>query len=82
VVRFSRVGQELPFYFTRMTDFNVEFNSSFEEFGLLMQLRRESSRAPRCHIFTKKPLAICLPPEKLQPWQTGRVESKLAAKLA
>jgi hypothetical protein len=78
VVRFSRVGEEVPLYMTsRSASVDTEFNSPFEEFGLVMQLRQKRPR-----IFTKKPLAIFVPAERLQLWQTGRLESKIAAKLA
>ncbi len=78
VLRFSRVGQEVPIDTpSRNRNINLEFNSPFEEFALVMELR-----AIRPRIFTKKPLAIFVPAERLQLWQTGRQESKIAAKLA
>jgi hypothetical protein len=78
VVRFSRVGEELPIDTVTMNrNIHVEFNSPFEEFALVMNLR---ARRPR--IYTKKPLAIFVPARRLQLWQTGRMESKIAAKLA
>jgi hypothetical protein len=78
VVRFSRVGQEVPLdtlSFERTT--GIEFNSPFEEFALVMDLR---SRRPR--IATKRPLAIYVPVDRLPLWQTGRKDYKIAAKLA
>jgi len=78
VLRFSRVGQEVPIDTqSRNRNINLEFNSPFEEFALVMELR-----AIRPRIFTKKPLAIFVPAERLQLWQTGRQETKIAAKLA
>src|SRR6267378_3371464 len=78
VVRFSRVGEEVPTDAQwRNRNIHVEFNSPFEEFAVVMELR-----ATRPRIFTKKPLAIFVPGERLQLWQTGRLESKIAAKLA
>jgi hypothetical protein len=78
VVRFSRVGEEVPIDApTRNRNVDLEFNSPFEEFALIMELR-----AMRPRIFTKKPLAIFVTGEPLQLWQTGRLESKIAAKLA
>src|SRR5436190_3114302 len=78
VVRFSRVGEEVPIDApTRNRNVDLEFNSPFEEFALVMELR-----ATRPRIFTKKPLAIFVPGEPLRLWQTGRLESKIAAKLA
>lgn len=78
VVRFSRVGEEVAL--DRLTVCNypqAEFNSPFEEFAVVMELR-----ALRPRIFLKKPLAIFVPSERLELWQTGRLESKIAAKLA
>jgi hypothetical protein len=82
VVRFSRLGQEIPLG-TQFLSENVhaEFNSPFEEFSLVMALRAANCGSlPR--MFTKKPLAIYVPATKLQDWQTGRLESKMAAKRA
>jgi len=78
VARFSRVGEEVPMDAKwRNGNIDAEFNSPFEEFALVMELR-----AKRPRIFTKKPLAIFVPGERLELWQTGRLESKIAAKLA
>jgi hypothetical protein len=83
VVRFSRVGQEVPLdMLTRDENIHTEFNSPFEEFALVLALRVASAGASRPRIFTKKPLAIYIPAEQLQDWQTGRLESKIAAKRA
>ncbi len=83
VVRFSRVGQEVPLdTLTRYENIHTEFNSPFEEFALVMELRQASIGASRPRIFTKKPLAIHVPAEQLEQWQAGRLGSKMAAKLA
>ena len=83
VVRFSRVGEEVPLdMLTRYENIHAEFNSPFEEFSLVMQLRAACIRPSRPRILTKKPLAIHAPAERLQLWQTGRSESTIAAKLA
>lgn len=82
IVRFNRVGQEVPFHPARADLNRMEFNSPFEEFALVMQLRAASSSATHRRILTKKPLAIFVPAERLRPWQTGRVESKMASKFA
>jgi len=78
VVRFSRVGQEVPMDTAcRNRNTHIDFNSPFEEFAVVMELR-----AARPRIFTKKPLAIFVPGERLQLWQTGRLESIIGVKLA
>lgn len=82
VVRFSRVGEEVPIDTrTRRNHIRAEFNSPFEEFARVMELRA-ACRMSRPRMFNKKPLAIYAPPERLQLWQTGRLESKIAAKRA
>lgn len=83
VVRFSRLGQQIPLG-TQFLSENVhaEFNSPFEEFALVMALRAAHCDRSRPRMFTKKPLAIYVPATKLQDWQTGRLESKMAAKRA
>jgi len=82
VARFSRVGEEAfvasP---TGAPIDHVEFNSPFEEFARVLELR--AARTPQCpHILTKRPLAIYVPAERLQLWQLGRQESKMEAKSA
>lgn len=83
VVRFSRVGEEMPVdLLTRNENIHVEFNSPFEEFALVTELRKAGRGASRTRVFTKKPLAIYVPSEPLKPWQTGRSDSRMAAKRA
>ncbi len=83
VVKWSRVGEVVPMDTLSIQQFiNAEFNSPFEEFSLLMELRQGKYGPPRIRIRTQKPLAIYVPSERLHLWQTGRSESKIAAKLA
>lgn len=83
VVRFSRVGEEIPMDTPTLCRYtHAEFNSPFEEFARVMELRAVRLDPSRPRIFTKRPLAIYVPAERLQLWQTGRMESKIAAKLA
>jgi hypothetical protein len=83
VARFSRVGEEVPIdMLTRCKYVHTEFNSPFEEFARVMELRAMHTGPSRPRIFTKRPLAIYVPAERLQVWQTGRLQSKIAAKLA
>lgn len=81
VVRFSRVGQPVPLDTLTVCRYpHAEFNSPFEEVSLVMQLRAVCARGRRPLLLTKRPLAVFAPAERLQPWQTGRLENKLAAK--
>ena len=61
---------------------HAEFNSPFEEFSLLMELRKGEAGPPGIRIRTQQPLAIYVPTERLQLWQTGRSEDKIRAKVA
>jgi hypothetical protein len=83
VVRFSRVGLDVildPQTFDENPQ--AEFNSPFEEFALLMRLRNQARDDGHPRVLTKKPLAIYVPTTRLKDWQTGRQESKMAAKRA
>lgn len=83
VVRFSRMAQEIPLGPVLLNEnAQADFNSPFEEFGLVKQLRAAHLAGTGPRILTKKPLAIYEPPEQLETWQTGRLESKMAAKMA
>jgi hypothetical protein len=83
IVRFSRLGQEIPLGTQFLSDnVHAEFNSPFEEFALVMALRKAHRGKSLPQMFTQKPLAIYVPSTKLQDWQTGRLESKMAAKRA
>jgi len=83
VVKFSRVAQEVSI--TVATSFpdqvppeilaNARFNSPMEEFGLLMDLRRETLRPGRPRILAQRPLAIFAPPEQFDLWELGRSRS-------
>jgi hypothetical protein len=83
VVKWSRVGEAVPLDTLTINKFiNAEFNSPFEEFSLVMELRRSEPGGPAFRIRTQKPLAIYVPGNRLQLWQTGRSEDKINAKIA
>ena len=83
VVKWSRVGQDVPLdTFTLNKAINAEFNTPFEEFSLVEELRN-SKHGPRdLHIHMQKPLAIYAPPERMQLWQTGRSREKVLSRIA
>ncbi|MGA2241047.1 MAG: hypothetical protein ABSH11_03300 [Verrucomicrobiota bacterium] len=82
VVKWSRVGEVVPMDTLTVNKFiNAEFNSPFEEFSLLMELRRGGVGPAAIRIRTQLPLAIYVPSERLQLWQTGRSEDKIRAKV-
>jgi hypothetical protein len=80
VVKYCRVGEDVPrdtFTFQQFSQ--VEFNSPYEEFSLVMELReRRAAGAIRTH----RPLAIYVPPERLELWQTGRSMHRIERKKA
>lgn len=82
VVKFSRVGEDIPMdTFTINKFVNAEFNSPFEEFSLLMELRQGRMGPQSIQIKTQYPLAIYVPSQRLCLWETGRSEYKIAAKI-
>ena len=80
VVKYCRVGEDVPVDTMTFDRFaNAEFNSPYEEFSLVFDLRK--SRAAQ-RILTHRPLAIHVPAERLKLWQTGRAEYRIASKKA
>ena len=78
VVKWCRVGEDVPLDtmgFNRFSE--AEFNSPFEEFSLLMEMRERSVGK---RIRTNRPLGIYVPPEELELWQTGRSKSRITRK--
>ncbi len=80
VVKWCRVGEQVPVDTFTLTKFvEAEFNSPYEEFALVMEMRKSP---PASAIRTHKPLAIYVPAKRLKPWQTGRSRSKIDQKKA
>jgi hypothetical protein len=83
VVKWSRVGEVVPLDTLTFNKFmHAEFNSPFEEFALLMELRKGQAGPEGIRIRTQRPLAIFVPTERLELWQTGRSEEKIRTKVA
>jgi hypothetical protein len=82
VVKWSRVGQDVPLE-TKVIDdiLNAEFNSPFEEFALVEEMRIGNYGPPELRIYSQRPMAIYVPPERLQLWQTGRSKYKINMKV-
>ncbi len=83
VVKFSRLAQEVPLFVADPTvalvndQFDLSsasFNSPFEEFALLEQLRAPDAHGKR--ILTKRPLAIYSPADRVELWRTGRTRGR------
>lgn len=80
VVKYCRVGEDVPLDTLTFEKFShAEFNSPYEEFALVMELRE---RRLGKRILTHRPLAIYMPPERLELWQTGRSTHRIEHKKA
>ncbi len=78
VVKNSRVGEDVPLETKTLMEFiNAEFNSPWEEFSLVMEMREGKHGPQDRSIKTQEPLAIYVPPEKMQVWQSGRSLEKI-----
>ena len=78
VVKNCRVGEDVPVDTHILEQFvNAEFNSPWEEFSLVTELRTKPQDVDKKQIITQNPLAIYIPPERLQLWQTGRSRNKI-----
>jgi hypothetical protein len=83
VVKWCRMGQDVPLETKIIEDvLRAEFNSPFEEFSLVEELRANSYGPSDLKIMLQKPLAVYVPPERLQLWQTGRSRAKIMSKIA
>ena len=78
VVKNSRVGEDVPLDTHTLYEFiNAEFNSPWEEFALVMEMRDGEYGSLDITLRTQRPLAIYVPPERYQLWQTGRSRDKI-----
>lgn len=78
VVKNCRVGEDVPLDTHTLQEFcDAEFNSPWEEFSLVMEMR-EGAYGPRdVKVKTQRPFAIYVPPDRMQAWQSGRSRSKI-----
>lgn len=83
VVKYNRVGQDVPLETKVIYEvLNAEFNGPFEEFSLVEELRHSTYGPRDLTVRSQLPFAIYVPPERMQLWQTGRSEAKIASKIA
>ncbi|UCB45024.1 MAG: hypothetical protein JSV25_12515 [Spirochaetota bacterium] len=80
VIKYNRMGQDIPGSDGSEDLMSAEFNSPFEEFSLVMELKGLKLESP-CGVITQKPLAIYVPGERFDPWRMGRKEYKMKKKL-
>lgn len=78
VVKNSRVGEDVPLDTHTLQEFcDAEFNSPWEEFALVAEMRDGDYGPKDLKINTQQPMAIYVPPEEMQLWQSGRSRSKI-----
>ncbi len=78
VYKNCRVGEDVPLDTHTLQEFcDAEFNSPWEEFSLVMEMRDGNYGPKKIRIHTQRPLAIYVPPEKMQVWQSGRSKAKI-----
>jgi hypothetical protein len=78
VVKNCRVGEDVPLDTHTLEEFcDAEFNSPWEEFSLVEEMREGQYGPKNLKIDSQFPLAIYVPPEKMQLWQSGRSRSKI-----
>ena len=81
VVKWSRVGQDVPLDTMGVErNLSAEFNTPFEEFTLVEELRGGGYEPRGRRVLTQKPLAIYVPPEEMQLWQSGRSKQRIRTK--
>ena len=80
VLKWNRMGQDVPNPEKSEELMFAEFNSPFEEFALVQELRHAITHSDN-NIIIQKPLAIYVPGDTVEFWQTGRVLTKMKQKL-
>ncbi len=76
VIKWNRMGEEIPGAEIYEDLLHARFNSPFEEFALVQQLQDAVIDSPYL-IAIQKPLAIYVPAQRHKLWQTGRSEYKM-----
>ncbi|HUO76901.1 MAG TPA: hypothetical protein VMU21_04915 [Thermodesulfovibrionales bacterium] len=78
VVKNCRVGEDVPIDTHTLQEFcDAEFNSPWEEFSLVTELLDNLYGPRETKMNTQLPMAIYVPPEKMQAWQSGRSRSRI-----
>jgi hypothetical protein len=84
VIKVSRFAQDVPLVVRSSFPDEVpedvkqgaRFNSPFEEFGLVKEMRTSNFGPEDVRIRTKLPVAVFMPSESLEVWQLGRSQSR------
>jgi hypothetical protein len=80
VLKWNRMGQDIPGAEDCDSLMTADFNSPFEEFALVMELGNAVNNFST-RIVLQKPLAIYVPSESVELWRTGRKEYKMQLKI-
>ena len=78
VIKWNRMGQDIPGETRVQEEAEAEFNSPFMEFSLVIELRRTRFESPG-RLYTHKPLAIYVPRKYVRAEQLGRRRHKMKA---
>lgn len=78
VIKWNRMGQDIPGETRVIESGNAEFNSPFMEFSLVLEMRRTHLESPG-RLYTHKPLAIYVPRKFVKSEQLGRRPYKMEA---
>lgn len=78
VVKNCRVGEDVPLNTHTLEQFmSAEFNSPWEEFALVMEMIDKQVGQRVGWVRTQRPLAIYVPPQRMQLWQSGRSRARI-----
>lgn len=80
VMKWNRMGQEIPGEYYSEELAYAEFNSPFEEFSLVMELRNDIRKSQE-KLIIQTPLAIYVPAKVVELWKSGRKEYKMRLKI-
>ncbi len=78
VVKNCRVGEDVPINTHTLEEFvSAEFNSPWEEFALVMEMGDKQIGQSIRWVRVQRPLAIYVPPQRMQLWQSGRSRARI-----
>jgi hypothetical protein len=78
VVKNCRVGEDVPINTHTLEEFvSAEFNSPWEEFALVVEMGDKQIGQRIGWVRVQRPLAIYVPPQRMQLWQSGRSRARI-----
>jgi hypothetical protein len=81
VIKHNRMGRHIPCDDESDEFAGAAFNSPFEEFSLVMELRDAMTQRAKM-VVTQRPLAIYVPDGHVELWRTGREEYLMNGKIS